>query len=309
MKAIGAILKQPDNSGTLHPVSFHSRTLRELYPPRINLLSISLLILSLSVGGFNYYNSTKTFLHLIIDHATRYVWAFASKSETTETYANCLKQLFQIQIPNKLLTDRNGAFTSSRFKRFLRNYNVKQLLTTSHHPQTNGKCERVNQSIVTKLRCKVNSSPTKILEQVINEYNLTPHSVTKFPPAYLLFGTLPYTPPLAQNQVYPPVEEARKLAKENTIKYHEKNKIKYDACFIDSPFEPGDLVIYEEFNYPNRKKLSPIFSGPYEIVQKLSDVNYEITKPNALTKKPTEIVHVSKLRTYYPPEELKLSHE
>ncbi|GFX10289.1 transposon Ty3-G Gag-Pol polyprotein [Trichonephila clavipes] len=228
LKAIGAILKQPDNSGTLHPVSFHSRTLRE-------------------------------------------------------------------------------------FKRFLRNYNVKQLLTTSHHPQTNGKCERVNQSIVTKLRCKVNSSPTKIpwtkiLEQVINEYNLTPHSVTKFSPAYLLFGTLSYTPPLAQNQVYPPVEEARKLAK-NTIKYHEKNKIKYDAHFIDSPFEPGDLVIYEKFNYPNRRKLSPIFSGPYEIVQKLSDVNYEITKPNALTKKPTEIVHISKLRTYYPPEELKLSHE
>ncbi|GFT61952.1 transposon Tf2-6 polyprotein [Trichonephila clavipes] len=188
------------------------------------------------------------------------------------------------------------------------------LLTTSHHPQTNGKCERVNQSIVTKLRCKVNSSPTKILwtkflEQVINEYNLTPHSVTKFPPAYLLFGTLPYTPPLAQNQVYPPVEEARKLAKENTIKYHEKNKIKYDARFSDSTFEPVDLVIYEEFNYPNRRKLSAIISGPYEIVQKLSDVNYEITKPNALTKKPTEIGHVSKLRAYYPPEELKLSHE
>ncbi|GFU80115.1 transposon Tf2-11 polyprotein [Trichonephila clavipes] len=171
-----------------------------------------------TVGGFNYYNSTKKFLHLIIDHATRYVWAFASKSETTETFANCLKQLFQIQILSKLLTDRNGAFTSSRLKRFLRNYNVKQLLTTSHHPQTNGKCVRVNQSIVTKLRCKVNSSPTKIpwtkfLEQVINEYNLTPHSVTKFPPAYLLFGTLPYTPPLAQNQVYPPVEEARKISK------------------------------------------------------------------------------------------------
>ncbi|GFY09974.1 transposon Tf2-11 polyprotein [Trichonephila clavipes] len=225
--------------------------------------------LSLSVGGFNYYNSTKKCLHLIIGHETRYVWAFASKSETTETYANCLKQLFQIQIPIKLLTDRNGALTSSRFKRFLRNYNVKQL-TTSHHPQTN---------------------------------------VTKFPPACLLFGTLPYTPPLAQNQVYPPFEEARILAKENTIKYHEKNKIKYDARFIDSPFEPGDIVIYEEFNYPNRRKLSPIFSGPYEIAQKLSDVNYEITKPNALTKNPTEIAQVSKLRAYYPPEELKLCHE
>ncbi|GFX67844.1 transposon Tf2-11 polyprotein [Trichonephila clavipes] len=279
---------------------FSPLTVKELSPNLIQLLSeyshvfsknkydvdqpfeyISVGTLSLSVGGFNYYNSSKKILHLIIDHATHYVWAFTSKSETTETYANCLKQLFQIQTPIKLLTDRNGAFTSSRFKRFLRNYNVKQLLTTSHHPQTNGKCERVNQSIVTKLRCKVNSSTkipwTKFLEQVINEYNLTPHSVTKFLPAYLLLGTLLYTPPLAQNQVYPPVKETRRLAKENTIKYHEKNKIKCDACFIDSPFEPCDIVMYEEFNYPNRRKLSPIFSGPYEIVQKLSDVNYEIT--------------------------------
>ncbi|GFS61133.1 transposon Tf2-9 polyprotein [Trichonephila clavipes] len=220
-----------------------------------------------TVGGFKYYNSTKKFLHLIIDHATRYVWAFASKSETTETYANCLKQLFRIQIFIKLLTDRNGAFTSSRFKRFLRNYNVKQLLTTSHHPQRNGKCERVNQSIVTKLRYNVNSSTkipwTKFLEQVINEYNLTPHSVTKFPPAYLLFGTLPYTPPLAQNQVHPPVEEARRLAKENTTKYHEKNKIKYDARFIDSPFEPGNIVIYEEFTQLSKsKKINPNFFRP-----------------------------------------------
>ncbi|GFV07544.1 transposon Tf2-11 polyprotein [Trichonephila clavipes] len=202
LKAIGAILKGPDNSGTLHPVSFHSRTLRE-YEKNYCITELECLAIIDALDKFYYY------LH----------------------------------------------------------------------------------------------------EQVINEYNLTPHSVTKFPPAYLLFGALPYTPPLAQNQVYPPVEEARKLAKENTLKYHEKNKIKYDARFIDSPFEPGDLVIYEEFNYPNRRKLSPIFSGPYEIVQKLSDVNYEITKPNALTKKPTEIVHVSKLRTHYPPEELKWSHE
>ncbi|GFX27892.1 uncharacterized protein TNCV_3083151 [Trichonephila clavipes] len=105
------------------------------------------------------------------------------------------------------------------------------------------------------------------------------------------------------------VEEARKLAKENTIKYHEKNKIKYDARLIDSLFEPDNIVIYEEFNYLNRRKLPPVFSGSYEIVQKLSDVNYEITKPNVLTKKPTEIVHASKLRTYYPSEELKLSRE
>ncbi|GFS70521.1 transposon Tf2-6 polyprotein [Trichonephila clavipes] len=253
LKAIGAILKQPDNSGTLLTQYLF---ILELYtvPPTdqpFEYISVD------TVGGFNYYNSsTKNILHLTIDHAARYVWAFTSKSETTETYANCLKQLFQIQISSKLLTDRNGAFTSSRFKRFLRNYNVKQLLTT-HHPQTNGKCERVNQSIVTKLRCKVNSSPTKIpwtkfLEQVINEYNLNTSFSHKIPSCIFVIGHFTiYISISSKNQVYPPVEEARKLAKENTLKYHEKNKIKYDARFIDSPFEPGDLVIYEEFNYPN----------------------------------------------------------
>lgn len=266
-----------------------------------------------TVGGFNYYNSTKKYLHLIIDHATRYVWAFPSKSVTTETYVNCLKQIFNIQVPNKLLSDRNAAFTASRFKKFLRNYNIKQLLTSAHHPQTNGKVERVNQSIVTRLKCKVNSSPskvpwTKLLEQVINEYNNTPHSVTKFPPAYLLFGTLPFDSPLSEN-VYPPVAVARELAKERTVIFHNKTKVRYDNKFIKANFEPGDLVIYEEFNYPNTRKLSPTFSGPYKILNKCSEVTFEIDKPNYHTKKPTEIVHSSKLRHYFSPEKLKLAHE
>ncbi|GBO27396.1 Transposon Tf2-9 polyprotein [Araneus ventricosus] len=170
-----------------------------------------------TVGGFNYYNSTKKFLHIVIDHATRHVWAFPSKNENSETYINILKQIFQIHVPVKLLTDRNAAFTSSRFKKFLRNYNVKHLLTTAHHPQTNGKVERVNQSLVTRLKCKVNSTSTKVpwtklLESFTNEYNLTPHSITKYPPAYLLLGTLPYDSPIGQNSYYEPVNEARNLA-------------------------------------------------------------------------------------------------
>ena len=48
------------------------------------------------------------------DHATQYVWWFPSKSATTETYTNFLKQIFQIQVPEKLLTDRNAAFTASK---------------------------------------------------------------------------------------------------------------------------------------------------------------------------------------------------
>ncbi|GFT57403.1 retrovirus-related Pol polyprotein from transposon 17.6 [Trichonephila clavipes] len=87
----------------------------------------------------------------------------------------------------------------------------------AHHPQTKGKNERVNQSLVTRLKCKVNASSTKIpwtklLDQVCNEYNSTPHTITKYPPAYLLFGLLPYQSPIDQNNYYEPVDEARELA-------------------------------------------------------------------------------------------------
>ncbi|GBM28454.1 Transposon Tf2-9 polyprotein [Araneus ventricosus] len=267
-----------------------------------------------TVGGFNYYNSTKKFLHIVIDHATRHVWAFPSKNENSETYINILKQIFQIQVPVKLLTDRNAAFTSSRFKKFLRNYNVKHLLTTAHHPQTNGKVERVNQSLVTRLKCKVNSTSTKVpwtklLESVTNEYNLTPHSITKYPPAYLLLGTLPYDSPIGQNSYYEPVNEARNLALQRTIDYHNKNKIRYDARFVDKKFNPGDLVVYEEFHYPNTRKFTPPFSGPYEVIKQCSEVTYEINKPNPLTKQATQIVHISKLRCFHSPDKLQLSHE
>ncbi|GFT00395.1 transposon Tf2-6 polyprotein [Trichonephila clavipes] len=57
------------------------------------------------VGGFNCYNSTKKNLHIVIDHATRYVWAFPSKKENSETYANILKNK---SFKSKFLKDYNS---------------------------------------------------------------------------------------------------------------------------------------------------------------------------------------------------------
>ena len=266
-----------------------------------------------SIGGLSHYNSTKKYLTLIIDHLTRYIWAFASKSISTETYTNFLNQIFQNQVPDRILSDRNAAFTSSQFKKFLKHHNVKQLLTTAHRAQSNGKTERIGQTIITRLKCKINESSSKtpwpkLLKEVVQEYNLTPHSVTKFPPAYLLNGTVPYENPLNEN-VYPPIEEARKIAKEMTKQNHERNKIYYDARFVHKDFKINEKVIYENFVYPNTRKLAPTFSGPYIILEKISDVNYKINKKNEHTKENFLIIHVSQIRKYYPPEQLRLSHE
>ncbi|GFV74420.1 transposon Tf2-11 polyprotein [Trichonephila clavipes] len=209
-----------------------------------------------NVGGFNYHNSQKKYLHIVLDHAIRYARTFPSKSVTSETYTNCLKQFFSIQCPKQLLSDRNAAFTSSKFKKFLKHHNIRQLLTLENRPQCNGKNERVNQTLVAKLRCKVNSTTkipwTKLLEQVTYEYNNSPHDITGFPPAYLMFGTFPYDSPL-HNQIklnYPPIQQARQIAVSRTMKHHKINKQRYDKHYVDAKFKVGDLVFISKFLIP-----------------------------------------------------------
>ncbi|XP_015928096.1 uncharacterized protein [Parasteatoda tepidariorum] len=179
--------------------------------------------------------------------------------------------MFQNQIPKSLLSDRNAVFTSSHFKKFLKHNKIQQLLTTTHYPQSNGKVERLGQTIIACLKCKINEKPTKtpwptLLKDIVNIHNLTPHSATKFPPAYLMHGRLPYENPLNE-EIYPPVEEAKKIAIQRTKENHERNEIYYDAKFLDIDFKTDELVMFEEFTYPNTRNLSPPFIGPYKIPQ------------------------------------------
>ncbi|KMQ82078.1 retrovirus-like pol polyprotein [Lasius niger] len=147
---------------------------------------------------------------------------------------------------------------------------------------------------------------TKLLEEATKEYNNTPHDVTKFPPNYLMYGKLPYDPPIDLGNIYPPLEEARKIAYENTKKDYAKNKIRYDKRFLESPFKVGDVVMVENFRYPHTRKLEQIFDGPYTIINKISDVTFEIDKPNQITGKKSDILHSTRLRFFNAADKFEL---
>ncbi|UYV77109.1 hypothetical protein LAZ67_14003339 [Cordylochernes scorpioides] len=105
------------------------------------------------------------------------------------------------------------------------------LLTTSNNPQANGLSERLNATITGKLKLLRLQQPktawTKLLPQVLQAYNHTPHSVTGFPPSYLLLGSFPLQ--LSEHvQNYPKIDDARELAYQRTHERHLRDKARFD---------------------------------------------------------------------------------
>ncbi|UYV72024.1 hypothetical protein LAZ67_9001576 [Cordylochernes scorpioides] len=82
-----------------------------------------------TIAGFSKYGHSKTYLHVIVDHLTRYAWSFPSKSTSTLTYIQALKTVLQQGSPKRLLSDRAPAFTSEKFRKFLITHGKKPITT------------------------------------------------------------------------------------------------------------------------------------------------------------------------------------
>ncbi|UYV74999.1 hypothetical protein LAZ67_12002048 [Cordylochernes scorpioides] len=185
------------------------------------------------------------------------------------------------------------------------------LLTSAHHPETNAKIERLNSTIINRLRCEYNSSLkipwTKYIPKITESYNATIHTITGFTPKFLYYGIQPqYIEHTTEKHT--PIENARKLSIERTIKSHEHSKQLYDIKHPEPIFKVGDQVLVKTFIYPNTGKLTQRYKGPFKILKQLSPVTYEIDKPNIPQNKKTEIIHSNKLKLFYPETDFLLQN-
>ncbi|UYV72355.1 hypothetical protein LAZ67_9002766 [Cordylochernes scorpioides] len=207
-----------------------------------------------TIAGFSKYGHSKTYLHVIVDHLTRYAWTFPSKSTSTLTYIQTLKTVLQQGSPKRLLSDRAPAFTSEKFRKFLIMHGIQPLLTTSNNPQANGLIERLNATITGKLRLAYLENPkaswTQLVKRVTQTYNNTPHSVTSFPPTYLMFNVIP--PDLRTHlNPYPEINIAREIASSRTQNKHKKDKETFDKQHRTPHFEENDLVLVKNYRHPD----------------------------------------------------------
>lgn len=253
-----------------------------------------------TIGGFGGTRSTKKYLHLLVDHFTRYAFILTSKTQTAKDFVKLVKNITEKEEIGMLLTDQYPGINSKEFKEFLNDKQISMIFTAVNAPFSNGLNERLNQTLVNKIRCKINEKGIKkawttIAQECVSKYNETIHSVTGFAPEYLLNGTditiLPNE--LKEEKSNSNWIRDRKIALENTIKSHNYNKTLFDKNRKYCEFNVGDMVFVENGNKLNRKKLDELKIGPYEIVEKISNSIYRIDIGHKKTE--SNLFHITKL--------------
>lgn len=250
-----------------------------------------------TVGGFAGNRSTKRYMHILIDHFSRRVFIATSKGQIAKDFIDLIEKAVGNQQIKMILADQYPAINSKEFKEYLRRKNIHLIFTAVNNPESNGLNERVNQTLVNRIRCKINSDDRrawpKVAQECVDEYNRTDHSVTKFAPDYLMYGKRSNIVP---NELVQPRDLAndREKAMLNSCEDFERNKKRIDRLRKEETFEKNDLVYVENGSCLNRGKLEEIRIGPFRVVEKISHSMYKID--SGKRRKEANLFHISKLR-------------
>ncbi len=250
-----------------------------------------------TIGGFDSGSSAKCYLHLLVDHFTRFVFISTSRTQNSTDFIKLIQSVHSKHPISTLLTDQIGGLSSNEFHQVLDSHNIKYIFTAVDAAFSNGLNERLNQSLTNRIRCRYNQEDsqrnwTSIANQCVTEYNSTPHSATGFAPNYLLYGVR--SPIFPEHLLTPSnLTEDRKLAFDSSLHNHNTNKKRYDRLRQDIEFLPGDFVFVENGNKLNRSKLDPIRIGPFPISEKISKSIYRIKTSDSFQG--NRLFHISKL--------------
>ena len=81
--------------------------------------------------------SSSSFLHVLINIDSSFIWATPLRGETTQHVITHLLVYFAImRTPNSIKTDNGPTYISKQFKQFLHSFSIKQITNIPYNPQT-----------------------------------------------------------------------------------------------------------------------------------------------------------------------------
>ena len=138
-------------------------------------------------------------LMIVTDHFTRYAQAYITPNQTAPVVAKTLWEHFLTHCgwPMKISTDQGKLFENNLFRELCALAQVQKLRTTPYNPQSNGSCERFNQTLIRMLgtlppHAKMNRS--EWVCSLTHAYNATILQATGFCLFYLMYGRYPTLP-------------------------------------------------------------------------------------------------------------------
>ncbi len=277
----------------------------EYPPPNLpcDVVSIDLLQLHASYQGSKY-------LLVCVDHLSRYVVLAPLSDKSVKSVAHALiTHLFcPSSAPRVLLGDNGAEFGNTLLEEISQQFGVKQYLTVTYHPASNGLVERANRKILEVLRPVFG----ELLEtwedwfpQVAASINSSVCASTDQSPHFILFRVDERLPYELLSSTYSPVNSEEDYVKCHLKVFsdiHKSVRSKLQAtnsamCATQHKratpvtLQVGDFVMVQ---VPKREsKLSPKFLGPRSVIHKVDGNKFVIWDPSTQT---SETVHVDRLK-------------
>ena len=148
------------------------------------------------IGPWPATRNNMKYVLTVIDHLTGWPEAYPIPSKDSETVWNKLYREYFMRFgyPSVLITDQGTEFNSRDFRGNLEALQIIHKRTTTHHPQTNGACERFNGSLKEAIRKIINNNPSmwdQHLSEALMGCRMSEGRTRGSSPYYCLFGQEP----------------------------------------------------------------------------------------------------------------------
>ena len=119
-------------------------------------------------GSFVVGTNQNKYLIVGVDYFTKWIEAEALAKITAQNILRFYKRniLARFGIPQAIVTDNGTQFTDKNFQEFVAKLGTKQHFASVEHPQTNGQAEAENRVILHGLKCKLNETKKRWVEEL-----------------------------------------------------------------------------------------------------------------------------------------------
>lgn len=211
------------------------------------------------IGPLPESKTGKRYILTIIDTKSRFASSFSLKNKSAMETAEALKLfILQFGLPQEIQSDNGTEFINSTIDQLLHTLDISRALSSPYSPRTNGKIERLNGTLIGKIRKYLvdnqNTDWESALPFVTFAYNVSPHtSLNGYSPFEVFFARQPKLP----LSIFKPNENYyEKLEKLRILTKTEENE-------ITTMMKLGDKVLVRDHT---AEKLQPRWLGPRIIV-------------------------------------------